>query len=71
MLIHLRFINISHWGVTETILQSVTLAFVIAFPLNHNAKLQKKIDICKFLTNFFVSNLYTIKKRILRLSNGL
>lgn len=35
----LTFINTSPWGVTETILQSVTLAFVIAFPLNYTANI--------------------------------
>ena len=38
---------------TETILQSVTLALVIAFPLNHNAKIQNSIDICKHFAIFF------------------
>ena len=61
MLIHLRFINTFPWDVTETILQSVTLAFVIESSLNHNAKLQNSFDICKHFGNFFVSNLDTYK----------
>ena len=31
-------------GVTEIILQSVTLAFVIGFPLNHNARVRIIIE---------------------------
>jgi hypothetical protein len=41
-------INISVKAVTETILQSVTFAFVNSFP-NCSAKVVKNVGICKFL----------------------
>lgn len=51
-------------GVTETILQSATLALVIKSPLNHTANIQNSIDICKHFAKFFVSNLETSKNTI-------
>ena len=53
MLIHLRFINTFPWDVTETILYDVTHTFVIVFPLNHVANIQKSFDICKGFEKFF------------------
>ena len=43
MLNDLRFLNIFPWNVLETILQGVTLAFIIF----DTAKVRKSFDICK------------------------